>query len=92
MRLSRITGTVWSTRLDEHLRGRRMLVCQPVGTDGSTPDGRSFLALDAGVDAGSGDLVLVNSEGGGARIVFGDPALPLKHVVVAVVDEIDLAP
>lgn len=90
MILSRVEGNVWATQMNAHLRGKRMLVCQPVAVDGRTPEGRSFIALDCGVDAGPGDLVVVNGEGGSARIVFRDDELPLKYVVVAVVDELEI--
>lgn len=90
MILSRVTGTVWSTRKNVQLEGNRLLICQPVETDGSTPIGSSFLALDV-VDAGEGDLVLVNGEGGGARIIFANEKIPLRYVIVAVVDELELA-
>ncbi|HBP16802.1 MAG TPA: hypothetical protein DEA08_03275 [Planctomycetes bacterium] len=90
MRLCRITGDVVSTVKNDHLRGRRILVCQPVDLDCQTPMGPSFLALDV-THAGEGDLVLTIKEGGGARIIFGDDKIPLAAVVVAIVDELDVA-
>ncbi len=89
MILSRITGTVWCTRKNEQLEGNRLLICQPVALDGKTPEGCSFLAVDV-VDAGEGDLVLVNGEGGGARILFQNDQIPLRYVIVAVVDDVEV--
>ncbi len=89
MILCRITGVVWSTRKNEQLEGNRLLICQPVELDGKTPLGSSFLALDR-VDAGEGELVLVNAEGGGARITLGNDQIPLRYLIVAVVDELEL--
>lgn len=90
MILCRIEGSVTSTQKNEHLAGNKILVCQPVGLDGKTPDGASFLALDV-AQAGPGDLVLVNKEGSGARLIFDDEKIPLQTVVVAVVDDLELA-
>lgn len=89
MILCRVTGTVWSTQKNAHLAGHRLLLCQPVALDGETGEGTSFVAVDR-VDAGEGDLVLVNAEGGGARLVLNDDLAPLRNLVVAVVDAIDV--
>jgi len=88
--LCRVTGSVTSTQKNEHLTKNKLLICQPVGLDGMTPDGPSFLALDV-AQAGPQDLVLVNKEGSGARLIFEDEKIPLQTVVVAVVDGLELA-
>lgn len=90
MILSRVTGTVTSVQKNAHLGRNKLLICQPVGLDGVTPDGASFLALDV-AQAGAGDLVLVNKEGSGARLIFQDEEIPLQTVVVAVVDGVEVA-
>ena len=90
MILCRVQGSVTSTQKNEHLRNNKLLICQPVGLDEETPDGPSFLALDV-AQAGAGDLVLVNKEGSGARLIFDDEKIPLQTVVVAVVDGLELA-
>jgi ethanolamine utilization protein EutN len=73
------------------LEGSKLLICQPVGVDGERPESSSFIAVDR-VQAGRGDLVLVNDEGGGARIVLADEANPVRALVVAVVDGVDVSP
>lgn len=88
MILSRVTGSVHATRKDAPLEGERILVTQPVGLDGATL-GRPLLALDR-VDAGVGDLVLVNKEGGSARILYGSEETPVQAVIVAVVDDVEI--
>lgn len=89
MILCRVTGTVTSTQKNAHLAKNKLLICQPVGLDGAAPEGASFLALDV-AQAGAGDLVLVNKEGSGARLIFQDEEIPLQTVVVAVVDGVDV--
>jgi microcompartment protein CcmK/EutM len=91
MILCRVQGSVTSTQKNEHLTKNKLLICQPVGLDGKTPEGASFLALDV-AQAGPGDLVLVNKEGSGARLIFQDEKIPVQTVVVAVVDDLELIP
>jgi microcompartment protein CcmK/EutM len=91
MILCRVQGSVTSTQKNEHLTRNKLLICQPVGLDGKTPEGASFLALDV-AQAGPEDLVLVNKEGSGARLIFQDEKIPVQTVVVAVVDDLDLIP
>jgi len=88
--LCRVQGSVTSTQKNEHLTKNKLLICQPVGLDGLTPDGPSFLALDV-AQAGPHDLVIVNKEGSGARLIFENEKIPLQTVVVGVVDGLELA-
>ncbi len=90
MILCRVTGTVVATRKNPHLEGHRLLVVQPVDLRLSA-QGTALVALDV-VDAGEGDLVLVNKEGGGARIVFESQVIPVQAVVVGLVDNIEVDP
>ncbi|GIW71842.1 MAG: hypothetical protein KatS3mg102_1384 [Planctomycetota bacterium] len=91
MMIARVVGQVVAPVKNPHLEGGKLLVCQPVLPDAQTPDGASLVALDR-VQAGQGDLVLVNDEGGGARIVLDDPESPVRALVVAVLDGVELAP
>ncbi|MCA9319679.1 MAG: EutN/CcmL family microcompartment protein [Planctomycetes bacterium] len=89
MRICRIEGSVHATVQDENLVGQSILIARPVDLEGH-PDGPALLALDR-VGAGSGDLVLVMKEGGGARIVLENPDSPVQCLVVAVIDDISLS-
>lgn len=90
MRLCRVKGTVVSTAKLPCYDGLKLLVVQPV--DERRADvGHSFLAVDR-VQAGEGDLVLVNSEGNGARQLFKVAKLPIRSVIVGVVDQVDCPP
>ncbi len=86
MTLARVIGTVVSTVKHPDYRGLKLFVVQPVDEDGRETD-PSFLAVDV-VQAGVGDLVLVISEGNGARQIFAKPILPIRSVIVGVVDEV----
>ena len=89
MILGRVQGSVHATQKNPHLVGARLLLVVPVGLDGEL-HGAPLVCLDR-VDAGEGDLVLVNREGGGARIVLADEGTPVKALIVAVVDRVDLS-
>lgn len=89
MLICRVVGDVVSTQKNVHLEGHKLLLVQPVDLDGSTPMGTSMIAVDK-VDAGDGDLVLVNKEGGSARMLLGDDEIPVQAVIVGVIDGMDV--
>jgi ethanolamine utilization protein EutN len=86
MRLCRVKGTVVSTVKQPCYEGRKLLVVQPVNEEGEE-QGHSFLAVDR-VQAGEGDLVLVNSEGNGARQLIPIEKLPIRSLILGIVDEV----
>jgi len=91
MKVCRVVGTVVATAKHPALAGLTTLVCQPVDQDGQDA-GDAFIAVDH-AQAGVGDWVLVNQEGGGARLVFDLPLtekLPIRSVVVGIVDRVDV--
>ncbi|MBU0517389.1 EutN/CcmL family microcompartment protein [bacterium] len=89
MILGRVTGDIHATVKNPHLVGCKILIVQPLDTDLS-PKGSSLLAVDR-VDAGIDDVVLVNKEGGSARIIFENEEIPLQAVIVAVVDDLHVS-
>ena len=68
MRLGRVIGSVWATRKDPTLEGKRLLLVQPLRADGS-PRGSVEAMLDT-ADAGVGDQVLY--------VTSAEAALPFK--------------
>jgi ethanolamine utilization protein EutN len=56
MNLGHVIGSVWATRKDPTLHGKRMVLLQPLNFDGSLA-GQPIAALDT-VDAGVGDTVI----------------------------------
>ena len=88
MRLCRVIGNVVSTVKHPAYSGQILLVVQPIGEDGADI-GSSFLAIDR-VQAGPGDRVVVLTEGNGVRQIMqmGD-ILPIRSLVVGVVDRVD---
>ena len=68
--------------------GRRVFVVQPVLPDGSDR-GAEWVAVDY-VGAGIGDLVVCGSSPGAARTLFGMKRIPVRTLILAIVDRIDL--
>lgn len=92
MNLCRVVGTVVASQKSERLRRAKLLVVQPIGTDGAPAGPPDQLALDPGFDAGVGDVVLIAKEGDVVKqLLDGEeapfPLTPANVVVIGVVDE-----
>jgi len=85
--LCRVLGTVTATAKHPAFSGRRLMVVQPLD-ELREPMGASFLAIDHTSSAGPKDLVLVLREGNGVRQVLADNSLPIRSMIVGVVDEV----
>jgi ethanolamine utilization protein EutN len=87
MLIGKVIGNVWATRKNEALNGCKLLIVDPFQYQGHS---RAYpiVAVDQ-VGAGIGETVLVVS-GSSARISFGSGNQPIDHVIVGVVDQVDL--
>jgi microcompartment protein CcmK/EutM len=92
MLLARVEGTLVATQKHPAYTGHRILLVQPVTPEGQ-PKGAAFYAVGH-MQAGPGDLVLVNREGGSARILLDAGETPIHAAVAGIVDavELDAAP
>ncbi len=88
MILAKVVGTVVTTISHPAFKNRRLLVVQPLALPGKDADA-DFIALD-NTQAGIGDTVLINREGGGARQVLNNPDAPVISVIVGIVDSLYL--
>jgi ethanolamine utilization protein EutN len=90
VRLCRVEGSVIGTVHHAAYDGQKLLIVQPLDERG-TAQGDSFLAVDR-VQAGPGDVVLVNAEGNGARQLLKMGALvPIRSLIVGIVDRVSAA-
>jgi microcompartment protein CcmK/EutM len=89
MILGRVLGTVVSTVQHPFYAGRKQLLVGATQPDGSLDGTRYILALDT-VGAGVGQTVLVEDEGNSARQILGDPRAPVRSLIVAIVDAVDM--
>lgn len=91
MQLCRVLGSVVSSRKAPRLRESRLLVVTRIGLDGEPTGAADEVALDPGLDAGEGDVVLIAKEGAVVADLFDrdadGPPMPANVVIVAVVDE-----
>jgi microcompartment protein CcmK/EutM len=86
MKLARVIGHVVATRKHDCFKGHKLLIVQPVDENGQDTSS-SFLSCDT-VNAGPGDLVLVQQEGNTARELLGGRQDPFHSVIVGIVDEV----
>lgn len=86
MILARVKGNIVATEKHPCYEGHRILIVQPINARGED-HGSSFLSCDT-VQAGVGDVVLVQREGNTARQLLGSPNDPFHSVIVGVVDKV----
>ena len=86
MILGRVSGQIFMTINHPAYDARTLLVVDRLTPEGTLAGGY-VIAIDT-VGAGTGQIVLVNDEGGGAQQVLGCPGAPIRSVVVGIVDEI----
>ena len=90
MKLCRVKGNVVATEKHPMFRGRALMVVQPLDEHGSET-GDSFIAVDM-VQAGVGDVVIINQEGNGARQLLTMGAqVPIRSLIVGIVDQVCLS-
>lgn len=87
MNICRVLAPVVSTVKHPAFEGQRVLAVRVLDADLSDTV-EEFLAIDR-VQAGEGDVVLVMSEGNGVRQLFDHPKLPIRSLIVGIVDEVD---
>lgn len=84
MKLARVTGTVVSTIKYDKYHGIKLLKVRHLDL-ALQETGEEMVALDA-AQAGIGDIVLVNNDGGAAQMILEDNALVAGLTVCGVVD------
>lgn len=84
MKLGRVTGTVVSTVKYEQYRGMKLLKVRHLDLN-LREEGEEMVALDA-AQAGIGDIVLVNNDGGAAQMVMGDRTLIASVTICGIID------
>ena len=89
MNLARVIGQIWATVKDESLIGQRLLIIQPVTSDGSLR-GKPQVAADT-VEAGPGDLVYFVTSNEAVFPIRPDFA-PVDCSIVGLVDRVDRPP
>ena len=86
MQLGLVVGTATSTKKHASMEGWKLLIVQPYGVDGRTPDGEPVIAVDA-LGAGRGERVLITSDGKSTRELLKAEATPERWSVIGIQDE-----
>jgi len=86
MILGVVIGEVVSTLRHASLARRKLLLVRPATPEGEA-EGEAFIALDT-VGAGAGERVLVVHEGNAAEAILRVPGVPVRSLIVGVVDAI----
>ena len=85
MQLGRVIGHVTSTIKHPSLHGWRMVVTQPLSA-AREPEGDPIIAVDK-LGSGVGQVVVLNSDGKGARELIGDEKTPVRWFIIGTTDE-----
>lgn len=93
MFLARVIGSVVSTKKDEAMKGRKLVVLRPLLVDESNPaqfrpGSNTVVAVDT-LGAGLDEVVLF-CQGSSARQATGMKTLPVDAVIVGIVDTVDV--
>lgn len=88
MQLARVIGSVVSTQKTASLVGKKLMIVEPVNSDGSAAQG--FMQQEVAVDsvgAGEGEIVLL-ARGASARWVFAEPNQAIDLAIVGIIDTV----
>ena len=93
MFLARVIGSVVSTKKDEAMTGRKLVMLRPLLVDEANPTqfragANTVVAVDT-LGAGLDEVVLF-CQGSSARQAAGMKSLPVDAVVVGIVDAVDV--
>lgn len=84
MRLARVVGNLVSTVKEQTHTNYKLLIVEFLDETGE-PVGAEQIAFD-GADAGIGDLVLVNVDGGAAKMLLKDKEIIADNTICGVID------
>ena len=93
MYLGKVIGSVVSTKKDDSMTGRKLLMVRPMLADPENPrqfkpGSNTIVAIDT-LGAGEGELVLF-AQGSSARQADGLKSVPCDAAIVGIVDNVDI--
>ena len=86
MLVGKVIGTAVSTVKHHSMDGCKLLVVQPLMADRKSPDGYPLVAIDT-IGAGTGESVMITSDGVGTRKMLNADATPVRWSVIGIEDE-----
>jgi len=91
MKICKVVGNVWATTKQGCLKNKKMLLVRLFDVAAGRETGTAMLAVDHSVDAGIGNIVLVNDEGNSARQMIENPVAGIRTVVCGIIDEVTIS-
>ncbi len=85
MQTALVLGNAIATVKHASLNHLKLLVCQPVVGDSLERDGSPILVVDH-LGCGSGDRVMITSDGGAVRDLLGLVNSPIRWTVLGLID------
>ena len=93
MFLGKVIGSVVSTKKDDKMSGRKLLLIRPMLIDEKNPSrlrpGQNTLVAVDNLGAGVDELILF-AQGSSARQASGLKSMPIDAAVVGIVDAVDV--
>ncbi len=86
MFLGRVMGNAVSTVKHPSMEGWKLLLVMALQADGRTPEGDPILVVDS-VGAGRGEMVVITSDGIGARELLKHNNTPVRWSVLGIRDQ-----
>mgnify|MGYP003976929763 CR=1 FL=1 len=86
MKLARVVGNVVATVKETTHSSYKLMIIEYLDQNGK-PDGARQIAFD-GANAGVGDFVLINVDGGAAKIILEDKEIIADLTICGVIDHI----
>ena len=90
MLLAKVKGNVVATQKNVNLKGHKLLLVHPIDLEGNYLGEKDIIAIDL-IGSGIGDTVIVTQEGAAVVQILGHKKAPVHSIIVANVDEINLA-
>ena len=85
MLLGRVMGSATATVKHPSMEGWKLLLVMALQADGREIEGDPILVIDS-VGAGKGEMVVITSDGLGARELVGMPQTPVRWSVLGIRD------
>ena len=85
MYLGRVMGSAHATVKHPSMEGWKLLLVMALQADGRTVEGDPILVVDS-LGAGKGEIVMITSDGIGARELVGNPQSPVRWSVLGIRD------
>jgi microcompartment protein CcmK/EutM len=90
MFVGEVVGNAWGQCKHPSLDGKKLLLVRPIHPITGEPLGEALLAVEGGVGAGPGSVVLVVDEGNSARGILADQKAPVRTVICGILDRADM--